>query len=213
MALLHRAELRPSTLELLAGWLPTRAWHDGDAAAELELVGAYRFDDPDGEVGIETLLVRTPRGSVHQVPLTYRGAPTLGERALVGTMQHSVLGPRWVYDGIHDPVYLAALATVVLTGGDQAELLVEVDGEVVRREPTMALSVDGLPGAQAPAAVRLDEVADGDPARIRAAGLELVLARRVVPAGGLPAPSGVGTLRGSWQGQPEPTALAVVRPV
>ncbi len=62
-------------------------------------------------MGVETLLVRVGEGPVLQVPLTYRGAPLPGgESALVGTMEHSVLGPRWVYDGTGDPVYVATLA-------------------------------------------------------------------------------------------------------
>lgn len=210
MAVLHRAELRPSKLELLAAWLPTRRWYD-EEPGQLELVAAYRFDDPAGEVGIETLLVRTPRGTVLQVPLTYRAGPQ-GDVGLVGSLEHSVLGTRWVHDGIHDPVYLTALATTILTGGHQAELLVEVDGEVVRREPTMHLRVDGAPEAPAPAAVRPDEIGDGDPATVAGGGLELVLARRVM-VDGLRAQDGASMLRGSWQGQSEPVALAAVRAV
>ena len=62
MALLHGgASLVPSKLELLAAWLPSRPWFTGDASA-LEAVGSYRFDDPDGEVGMETHLVRAGEG-------------------------------------------------------------------------------------------------------------------------------------------------------
>jgi hypothetical protein len=48
---------------------------------ELERVGAYRFDDPVGEVGIETHLVRAGERLLH-VPLTYRANPmiTAGSR-------------------------------------------------------------------------------------------------------------------------------------
>src|ERR1700710_2202585 len=100
MALLHRATLQPSKLELLQDWAPTQPWFDGDRSAELVTVAAYRFDDPEGEVGIETLLVRAGDGPVLQVPLTYRAAPLDGGDAwLIGTMQHSVLGQRWTYDG------------------------------------------------------------------------------------------------------------------
>src|SRR5215213_286445 len=108
MALLHQAELRPSKLELLAAWLPTREWHRGPLTAGLTRVAAYRFDDPAGEVGIETMLVRAGNGPLVQAPLTYRGAPMEGaERWLIGTMEHSVLVSRWVYDGCGDPVYAA----------------------------------------------------------------------------------------------------------
>nr|WP_257910073.1 phosphotransferase [Janibacter limosus] len=47
---------------------------------------------------------------VYRVPLTYRDAPLEGaEAALVGEMEHSVLGHRWVYDAPHDPVYVTQL--------------------------------------------------------------------------------------------------------
>ena len=40
--------------------------------------------------------------------------PEDAQNALVGTMQHSVLGRRWVYDGPQDPVYAAQLLELVL---------------------------------------------------------------------------------------------------
>ncbi|MGC4856177.1 maltokinase N-terminal cap-like domain-containing protein [Micromonospora sp. DT4] len=76
--------------------------------------GAYRFDDPAGEVGIETMLVAAADGPVHQVPLTYRAAPLDDvDEWLVGTTEHSALGRRWVYDGCADPVYAAAVQPAV----------------------------------------------------------------------------------------------------
>ncbi len=68
-------------------------------------------------MGVETLILADEAGPepvVYQVPLTYRGEP-LGsaDHALVGTMEHSVLGRRWVYDGPHDPVYAAQLLELV----------------------------------------------------------------------------------------------------
>lgn len=208
MALLHRAELRPSKLELLSSWLPTRPWFPRPPGSDLEVAGAYRFDDPAGEVGIETLLVRSG-DAVHQVPVTYRGAPVPGaEEALVGTMEHSALGSRWVYDGLRDEVYLSALAAAVLTGGDQAELLVQVDGQVERREPTVQLSCSGCAPAP-PEPVRCPHVEDTDPARVTAAGVELVIARRI--GTGLEDRPGFATLAARWAGQSDPVVLALVR--
>jgi hypothetical protein len=137
MAHLHQATITPTKLELLRDWLPAQPWFLGTPGAELTPVAAYRFDDPDGEVGIETILTAGPDGAVMQVPVTYRGAALEGaEQWLIGTMQHSVLGSRWVYDGLGDPVYLEAVATAVRSRGRQAELLVEIEGEMVTREPT-----------------------------------------------------------------------------
>lgn len=58
MALLHRATMHPTKRELLAGWLPGRDWYQEHPDAGVAVVASYRFDDPAGAVGIETLLVR-----------------------------------------------------------------------------------------------------------------------------------------------------------
>ncbi|EEP70210.1 hypothetical protein MCAG_00537 [Micromonospora sp. ATCC 39149] len=50
MVLLHRAEIRPTKLELLSAWLPGRPWFQGEVDAGVERVAAYRFDDPAGQV-------------------------------------------------------------------------------------------------------------------------------------------------------------------
>ena len=56
MALFHRATLTPSKAELIAMWAPTQPW--GPSADDvIDVVGSYRFDDPDGRVGLETHLV------------------------------------------------------------------------------------------------------------------------------------------------------------
>jgi hypothetical protein len=103
MALIHKATLNPTKLQLLTSWLPRQTWITGEA--DVEQVGAYRFDDPAGVVGIEAFLLQARDGSVFHVPLTYRGAPLAGaEEFLIGTAEHSVLGTRWVYDGCGDPV-------------------------------------------------------------------------------------------------------------
>ena len=119
MALFHRATINPTKEELIATWAPTRPW--GPSAEDsLEVFGSYRFDDPEGRVGMETHLARA--GDVlFQVPLTYRDEPLAGgEDALITTMEHSVLGTRWVYDGLRDPVYTVMLAAVSMTGQGEA---------------------------------------------------------------------------------------------
>ncbi len=120
-ATIHEAQLTPSKLELLAQWLPSQPWFTGDAG-DLERVASFRFVDPDGEVGIETMIVRSG-GVVYQVPLTYRDEALDGEDAyLVGTTDHSVLGKRWVYDATGDPVYVAELIRVIHEGDNEADL-------------------------------------------------------------------------------------------
>lgn len=187
MALMHRADLTPGKLDLLTGWLPGRPWYRGPAEPRLHKVSAFRFDDPDGQVGVETILVQAEDGGpVFQTPLTYRSAPLDGaESWLLGTAEHSVLGRRWVYDACGDPVYAATLAAAILTGGNEAEELVEVDGRLTARIPTMSVRGSGT-GSDAPEITRIVRVDDGDLTRIVTDAVELTVAR--VPAEAAEAP-------------------------
>jgi len=193
MALLHRTTLSPTKLELLTAWLPTRTWFQGDG--EIERVAGFRFDDPDGEVGIETMLVRFGDGPVHHVPLTYRGAPLPGaDGFLVATAEHGVLGRRWVYDGCGDPVYAAALVRAILADAGQAEEYVEVDGRRENRAPTMTIAGSGRTDVPAVAEVR--RVEDGDPTIVVTDTVELSVVRRLGDA-----ESDLPALRGTWDGR------------
>ncbi|MEU3933781.1 1,4-alpha-glucan branching protein [Streptomyces sp. NPDC029044] len=124
MAVIHHTTLKPTKLELLTAWLPSRPWYCGTEEPELAKAGGFRLDDPQGEVGIEFMVVTDasgPRPVAYLVPLAYRGAPLEGaEHALVGTMEHGVLGQRWAYDGCHDPVLVARL-TALVEGRAQAQ--------------------------------------------------------------------------------------------
>lgn len=136
MAVVHSsATIRPTKQELLETVL------DGP----VEVVGAYRLDDPDGEVGVEGFLVRRDTALQH-VLFTYRGAILAAEGAqLVSTMEHSELGPRWIYDGATDPVALACVRRAILGQQEQAVLELWEDGRPVgTREP--AVRVNGSAG-------------------------------------------------------------------
>ena len=101
MAIVHKATVTPSKQAIVTDWLDRQPWGGSGA---VKVLGSYRFDDPDGEVGVEALLVDRG-GTVLHVPLTYRGAHLAeSKKFLVGTMQHSVLGDRWIYDAAGDPV-------------------------------------------------------------------------------------------------------------
>ncbi|MFE3598428.1 1,4-alpha-glucan branching protein [Streptomyces sp. NPDC059142] len=118
MAVVHRTTLTPTKLELLGSWLPTRPWfRGGEHTPELSRNGGFRLDDPLGEVGIEFMAVTDVSGDrplTYHVPLSYRGAPLDGaDEALIGTSEHGVLGRRWIYDGVHDPVLVAQLLALL----------------------------------------------------------------------------------------------------
>jgi hypothetical protein len=160
MAILHEATLRPTKLELLTQWLPTRTWYRGPEDPSVTKVAGFRFDDPAGEVGVETLIVDAG-GSVYQVPLTYRGAPLADHEAwLVGTMEHSVLGERFVYDACGDPIYVAIVAAAMLGTAAQAEEYRSAEGELERVEPSMFARGSGGQGQVPTAITHVDE---GDP--------------------------------------------------
>lgn len=204
MALIHPATLSPTKLELLAAWLPGQSWYTGPAG-ELQQVAAYRFDDPAGAVGMESLLVQSGDGPVHQVPLTYRGGPLEGgERWLVGTTDHSVLGERWVYDATGDPVYAAALASAVLANTGQAEQEVLIEGRLKPRELHMDIASTAPEGASVPAVNRVERVEEGDPTLILTDAVALAVVRGLGTAAGL---SGA-VLTGTWPGRSDPVPLA-----
>jgi hypothetical protein len=206
MALIHNAQLAPSKLELLGMWLPSQPWC-ARPGTSVESVGAYRFDDPAGEVGIETLLVNGGDGQILQVPLTYRGAPLeSAENALVGTLQHSVLGQRWVYDACFDPVYVTALATVIFTGGTQAELEMASETGLLRRQPTTRVAGSGTSGVSVAPINSVTSTTDQRSTTIRAGDVELVM-RRVL--NGELVTGDALTLTGVWPGNDEPVVLAL----
>jgi hypothetical protein len=187
----YTATVKPSKKKLAKAWLPSRAWAP---VGKIEKVGEYRFDDPEGEVGVETILWQTPDGSVLQVPFTYRGAPLPGaDEHLVGTSDHSVLGKRWVYDGCADPVWAATLAAAILTGGTQAQMVIEKDGQEIDVPPRVRVLGSGSAGASVPAITSVDSVVDdGAVTTVTAGGLTISVPRIV----GTPV-SGSATLTGA----------------
>ena len=119
MATVHPgAALTPHFRDFLPPWVARQPWYPGSGTPSLSPVGYFRFEDPAGEVGIETHLV-TDGSSVYQIPMTYRDAPLRAAQraALITTAQHSVLGTRWIYDGEADPVWLARLLSLIRANG------------------------------------------------------------------------------------------------
>jgi hypothetical protein len=218
MALIHHAELVPSKLELLAAWLPSQPFWPQAASAQLERIASYRFDDPAGKVGIETLLVRcqAPTAAVTtlQVPLTYREAPLQnGEAAFIGNTHHSVLGTRWVYDATGDPVYIAELVRAVVTGDREVEQYYEENGERTVKPGDAHVRGSGHPDAPVPAtpadASSLRCESDAASTVVNAGDVRVRLVRDLgAQQAGRPQ-DGDGLLLGDWAGA-SGTLLAVV---
>jgi len=137
MAIVHSsATIRPTKRELLETVL----------GESVEVLGSYRFDDPEGEVGVEAFVVRRGEQLQHVV-FTYRGSPLEGERArLVSTMEHSELGLRWVYDGATDPIALHCFRRAILREQHAAVSELWEEGRLVgTKESTVQLRAK--PGA------------------------------------------------------------------
>lgn len=159
MAIIYRAELRPSKSEILASFLAARSW---GRTGEPELLGAFRFDDPAGEVGVECHLVRVD-DTIFHLPLTYRPAPLPeAPEHLLTTMEHSVLGERFVYDGLHDEVALDCFRRALCGEQEQAGLEIhEADGTPSgTRAPTVTLRLEVDAGERLPTG---QELLDGEP--------------------------------------------------
>jgi hypothetical protein len=210
VAILYRAQLTPSKMELLSAWVPLQSWCVASTDLRtLDAAGAYRFDDPEGEVGIETFLLRSADGQIFQVPLTYRSAAIdSAEAALVGTAQHSVLGERWVYDACGDPAYAQALASTILSGGTEAELEVVTDEGRERREATTKVTGSGLPGSAVPQVGSVTYLNEGLRTIVSSGTLELTVLRVIdVSTAAANTPGGF-FLTGTWPGQGSPALLA-----
>ncbi len=179
MALLYRAELSPTKDQMRAACLKGRSWAAGLSA--VQTIASYRFDDPDGEVGMEAALLADDSGTIVHVPLTYRAAPLEGaQEYLIGTMQHSVLGTRWVYDACGDPVWNTAIVRAIARGEAGADQYCETDGQRETFDPGM--TVQGSGGLETPTPADGSVLGcrdDADTTLIRTPAATLVLVRIV----------------------------------
>jgi hypothetical protein len=204
MAIFHRATVSPTKEALIAEWAPTQPW--GPAPdVRTDVIGSYRFDDPDGRVGMEIHLVDAG-GLLLQVPLTYRDEPLAGaDEALITEMQHSVLGTRWVYDGLRDPRLVVMLAAVALTGQGEALGMAVYDGRWYIAPTNVRIQGGGWTLERVPVdgfVLESDEAAASVLTNDR---FELTVFRR--PALGPRPPIG---LTASWDGRSDQVVLAEV---
>jgi hypothetical protein len=205
MAIFHRATITPTKAELIAAWAPTQPW--GPATdVPIDVIGSYRFDDPHGRVGMETHLVTADETLLH-VPLTYRDEPLAGaEDALITQMQHSVLGTRWVYDGLADPLFVVMLAGVAMTGQGEALGMVVYDGRWYIAPSNVRIHGGGWTQERVP--VDGFELGSRDTTSVvlHNERFQLTVFRRPVSG---PAPA-IG-LTATWDGQPDGVVLAELR--
>ncbi|RZU46346.1 hypothetical protein EV284_1018 [Streptomyces sp. BK022] len=211
MSVIHKTTLTPTKVELLTSWLPGRPWYRGPGTPELERTGGFRLDDPAGEVGIEFVVVTdrsTPEPIAYLAPLTYRGAPLAGaEDALIGTMEHGVLGKRWVYDGCHDPVLTTELLALI---GGTAQAMAQSVTDTPDHEVTRSHTGEPLPSAaHTPAPV--DDADGTDLPAPHGTVLHVHRVLRPVPGAGTPGrPEGaVGHVATGWTG-PDGSRLRAV---
>jgi hypothetical protein len=205
MAIFHAATITPTKAELIADWAPTQIWGP-EPHVPIAVIGSYRFDDPDARVGMETHLV-TAGNTLLQVPLTYRDEPLAGaDDALIVEMQHSVLGTRWVYDGLRDPRLVIMLAAVAMTGQGEALGMAVYDGRWYIAPTNVRIQGGGWSLERVP--VDGFEVQQEDATSVVLGNdrFELTVFRRLVPG---PRPA-IG-LTATWEGQPNPVVLAEVR--
>ncbi|QPP08597.1 1,4-alpha-glucan branching protein [Streptomyces bathyalis] len=204
MAIIHHTTVKPTKLELLTPWLPSRPWYRGGAGGpQFAKAGGFRLDDPRGEVGIEFMVAADTSGSEpvnYLVPLTYRSAPLDGaDHALIGTMEHGVLGQRWAYDGCHDPVMTAQLLALI---EGRAEPQAQSVSDTPDREVTRSFT------GESPARTDITAVAatpsdDPECTEVPLADGRFLRLQRVLrpaPGGGLRPPQGAaGHVCGPWQ--------------
>lgn len=189
MADIFKAELDPGKLDVVSAWLSRQEWTAGsDVAPEsLTAVTSYRFDDPAGDVGVEIHIVAAG-DRVFQVPLTYRGEPLAGaDDFFVSEMSHSILGTRFVYAGIGDPVFQQQLdATIADAGSSAVQHQVDDQGNRIGEitEVAQVVGTGSLPGA--PSVQVVDELDPNETADTTKQGL----------------------LIGTWDGQESPVVLA-----
>lgn len=192
MAQIYNAELSPSKNQVIATVL-------GTDEADIEKLTSYRFDDPAGQIGMEVHIVRTPDGSVLQVPLVYRPEPLedAEEDELITTMEHSVLGTRYVYLGMSDPVFAEALDVTISEERGGAEQFL-VDGD------TQTPITEGLATVTGTGEIELEEEEDDE----NLIGVLELFAELDLDGLSEEEANQPGQLIGTWEGQDTPVLLA-----
>ena len=203
MGRFHVATITPTKEALIADWLPRQEWGPS-ADADLTFIGSYRFDDPDGDVGMETFLVESGE-TIYQVPLTYRDTPLASGPGLITTVEHSALGTRWVYDGLRDERYVTMSAAVTMTGQGEALGMALHEGRWFIAPTRVRISGGGWDLRRVPVDAFELQTDGVQTAVLQNDGFRLRFHRRPLP--GAKPPIG---LVATWEGGRSPVVLAEV---
>lgn len=116
MGIIYNTSMKPGKDELVSAWLVKQEFFTSKREPNLQHVGGFRLEDPAGKVGIEFRFYADNADLsdvVYHVPLTYREAPLKGaQQYLIGTSEHGILGTRYIYDALGDPVFTAQVAAL-----------------------------------------------------------------------------------------------------
>lgn len=125
---MSESTLTPTLEQLLRSWLPRQRWFPVKSGEfSLAPVGGLILNDASGKVGLEVFLAAVVsetadggrRTDVVQVPLSYRSEPLPGaEGALIGESDDAESGHRWIYDAVHDRVFIAEWLELMRTEGE-----------------------------------------------------------------------------------------------
>ncbi|MFC4555952.1 1,4-alpha-glucan branching protein GlgB [Georgenia faecalis] len=218
--------LSPDLARALPGWVATQRWYAGKGHVPvLDVVGVLDLADPsavpagDGDARVRTWFLRDTAGAapsggtLYQVPLVERESPVTGlEHALVARIEDAGAGPRWVYDGCHDPAGARALLGALLDERDLAGDGTTGRGHRARGAGAVAgtLVVRGtrvLGGEQSNTSIVVDATADGTDRplickvfRVLAEGEnpDVVVQQALAAAGSARVPAPAGDVLGSW---------------
>ena len=121
-----------------------------------------------------------------------------------------MLGTRWVYDGLGDPMFVVMLAAVAMTGQGEALGMAVYDGRWYIAPSNLRIQGGGWTQERVPVdgfeLASADASPDPTTAVLRNDRFELTVFRRPLPG---PKPP-IG-LTATWDGSPETVALAEVR--
>ncbi|WP_347039449.1 hypothetical protein AAHB37_04840 [Glutamicibacter halophytocola] len=120
---------------------PKQEFYTGKGTPKLQHIGGFRLEDPEGQVGVEPRIYADHSDTsdvVYHLPLTYRDAPLPGgEKYLIGTSEHAILGKRYIYDAAGDPVFTAQ-ARQLLAGNTTARSTIPSPSPMIRGSRSMA---------------------------------------------------------------------------